>query len=407
MKISIIGMGYVGLPLALMLSKNYKITGFDIDSFRIKNLLNNFDFNKQHSSREIKEFNKSNLFTCNESNLIGTNIFIITVPTPVKKNKPHLKILKSATEMVAKYLIKNSIVIYESTVYPGVTENICRRILEKISKLKYKRDFNLAYSPERVNPGDKKRTIEKINKVIGASNVSTMNKVKKIYSSFLGKKVYTVSDIKTAEASKVIENAQRDINIAFMNELYEIFHHSDINIKEVLSAANTKWNFLKFEPGLVGGHCIGVDPYYLAEFAKKNNVKPKIVLSGRKTNEDAVKVVFNIICKKLKNINNPKILILGATFKENCPDVRNSKILELDKLLNKNKYYTEIYDPWIKNKNLKNIFLDKMPLNKKYHLIFIGVKHKYFKNLGLIRIKKSSSLKKVLIYDYKNIFGII
>ena len=400
-------MGYVGLPLALMLSKTYKITGFDVNSLRIKDLLNNFDFNKQHSTKEIKKFNKSNLFTSDESKLIGTNVFIITVPTPVQKSKPNLRILKSATEMVATYLIKNSIVIYESTVYPGVTENFCRKILEKVSKLKYRRDFNLAYSPERVNPGDKKKTIEKINKVVGASNISTMKKVKKIYSSFLGKKVFTVSDIKTAEASKVIENAQRDINIAFMNELYEIFHQSNINIKEVLAAANTKWNFLKFEPGLVGGHCIGVDPYYLAEFAKKNNVKPKIVLSGRQTNEDAVKVVFNIIREKLKNLNNPKILMLGATFKENCPDVRNSKLLELDKLLNKNKYHTEIYDPWIKNKNSKNTFLDKMPLNKKYHLIFIGVKHKYFHNLGLKRIQKSSSYKKVIIYDYKNIFGVI
>jgi len=406
LKISIIGLGYVGLPLTLMLSKSYQIVGYDINLTRISELNEFYDSNQQHSKKELKK-SKNVIFSADHSDLKNSDIFIVTVPTPVINLKPDLRILKKASILVANYLQKNGIVVFESTVYPGITENFCGKIISQKSGLTYKKDFHLAYSPERVNPGDTKRTIDKIYKVLGASNTKTLNKVKKIYKSFLGNKVFTVSDIKTAEASKVIENAQRDINIAFMNELNEIFYNAGININNVLKAASTKWNFLNFEPGLVGGHCIGVDPYYLAEFAKRSGVIPKVILAGRNTNENATKFVFDICISMIKNIKKPKILMLGITFKENCPDIRNSKLIELYNKFKINNIIVDAYDPWVQNNVIKNLdlnLLNTIPNKESYNLIFIGVKHSIFKKMGMKKIKKMSTLKSVKIFDYKGIF---
>ena len=266
----------------------------------------------------------------------------------------------------------------------------------------------MAYSPERVNPGDKKRTIEKITKILGASDPKTLQKVKMIYSSFLKDKVFTVSNIKIAEAAKVIENAQRDINIAFINELKEIFDKADINIFEVLRAANTKWNFLNFEPGFVGGHCIGVDPYYLAEFAKKNKVDPKVILSGRKTNERAIKLCMDSIIDITYKINNPKVLVLGLTFKENCPDIRNSKTIELIQSMIDHNIKVSVYDPWVHIDDKDTLMfplIDDLPNKQDFNLIVIAVKHKIFYEIGYNKIKNISTNKQCQIMDIKNLFN--
>jgi UDP-N-acetyl-D-galactosamine dehydrogenase len=405
-KISIIGLGYVGLPLALVLSKKFNVFGFDLNIDRVNQLKKNVDINKQFSPVKIKSFKKI-FFTNNKKDIENSSAYIITVPTPVKRNKPDLSNLKKATLLVASYLKKNSIVIYESTVYPGVTENFCCKILERVSGLKYKEDFHLAYSPERINPGDHKKTIGKITKLIGASDQKTLKKVSKIYASFLGNNIHLTSNIKIAEAAKVIENSQRDINIAFMNELREIFTKANINIFEVLEAAKTKWNFLNFEPGLVGGHCIGVDPFYLAEFAKKNKVSPKIILSGRYTNERALDLLYFNILKKINKIKIPKVIILGCTFKENCPDIRNSKIVQLINKLSKKKVQVSVYDPWVNlfdRDNIQATFLDIFPQKKVANLILIAVKHNIFYDLSINQIKNISSIKKTPIIDYKNIY---
>ncbi|MAV81852.1 MAG: Vi polysaccharide biosynthesis protein VipA/TviB [Pelagibacteraceae bacterium] len=406
-KISVIGLGYIGFPLAAMLSKNYKVIGYDQNPNRIVNLNLGLDDNKQYSKKFISNLNNI-LLTDNHNELKNSDIFIITVPTPIDKNKsPDLSLLKKASKLISKYIKKNSIVILESTVYPGVTENICGAIIEKFSKLRSKKDFFLAYSPERMNPGDNKRSIDKITKVIGACDLKTLKTVSKIYASFLGKKIFHASSIKIAEAAKVIENTQRDINIAFMNEIKEIFDKTNIDTFEVLNAAKTKWNFLNFEPGLVGGHCIGVDPYYLAEFAKKNKIDPKVILSGRSTNEKATKLLFNQIKVYLKEIKKPNILVLGCTFKEDCPDIRNSKIIELCLNLQKLCNNLSIYDPWVNKFDREKLnfkFVDKLPKKENINLILIAVKHSIFKQIGLKRIKSISNKKTLEIIDYKRIF---
>ena len=404
--ISIIGLGYVGLPLALMLSKKYTVIGYDVNKIRINSLCNNIDSNLQFTKKKLSSF-KNITYTHDDSLIKGSSIFIVTVPTPVKKKKPDLYFLTRATETVAKYLSKKSIVVYESTVYPGITENFCGNILSKVSKLKYKKDFFLAYSPERINPGDKKRTIDKITKVIGASDKKTLKKICKIYQSFLGNNIYKATSIAVAEAAKVIENSQRDINIAFMNEIKNIFDKGGIDIYEILDAAKTKWNFLNFEPGLVGGHCIGVDPFYLAEYAKQNNIKPRVILSGRFTNENEVNNLKNKVLNSLNKYKKPKIIVLGCTFKENCPDIRNSKVVDLIHKLEKKNISIDIFDNWINNDDKKYVnanFVDKIPYRKNYNLILIAVKHDLFKNIGMNRIKKISKFNNTLVMDYKKIF---
>ena len=407
-KVSVIGLGYVGLPLALMLSKKYQVIGYDINKSRIENLKNKNDLNLQYSKKELSSF-KNIFYTNNESHLDNSSFFIITVPTPLSNNKPDLSLLEKATNTVSKYLKKGAIVIYESTVYPGVTENFCGKILSKKSKLKYKKDFFLAYSPERINPGDKKRTIEKITKIIGASDNKTLQKVRDLYSSFLGNNYYLVKSIKIAEAAKVIENSQRDINIAFMNEIKNIFNKDNLDIYEILKAAKTKWNFLNFEPGLVGGHCIGIDPFYLAEYAKKLKVKPNIILAGRLTNENEVTHLYNDIKNHYKNLSiSSRVLVLGCTFKENCPDTRNSKVLDLIYKLQKNKIKVDVYDNWVTYEDKKFLdlnFLENIPIKEDYFYILIAVKHNTFKNLTLKKVRNISINKNCKINDYKNILN--
>ncbi len=409
-KIAVIGIGYVGLPLSFYLSKNYKVIAYDINQKRLKGLYNGYDENKELTEHQVKILTNRAKFTSNKRDLEGIKTFIVTVPTPINKNKkPNLKNLKNACTLIGKVLTKGSIVIFESTVYPGLTENYCKKIIEKTSKLKFKKDFALGYSPERVNPGDKKKTINKIKKIISASDEVSLDKLKKIYGSIVKQKLVVAKSIKDAEAAKVIENCQRDINISFINELKYIFDNDGINIYEVLKLANSKWNFLNFKPGLVGGHCIGVDPYYLLKYANGLGINPILTLSSRKINEQATIRFSEKIISLVKNIDNPKIIILGCTFKENCPDTRNSKILESCKSLHKKFNNFVIYDPWISKDEASKLsfnFLYDCPEKLDFDLIVLAQNHKIFKEIGIKKIKNISSKKDCIIFDYKNLFNL-
>ena len=331
-KVCVVGLGYVGLPLAIEFGKKMNTLGFDISKSKINDLNNKLDRDKIINEVDFKKSKYLN-FSHNLNDLKKTNIFIICLPTPVNnKNLPDLSTLKSGSKIVAKNLKKNSIVIYESTVYPTVTENICLPILKKHSNLEYKKDFNIGYSPERINPGDKNHTLTKITKVVSGDTKTTAAIIKKLYQSII-KKVYVAKSIQVAESAKIIENTQRDLNIALMNELSIIFNKMGINTKDVLNAASTKWNFVNFKPGLVGGHCIGVDPYYLSYFSKKIGYEPKVINAGRNLNNNMTKYVLTniLLFLKKKNIllSKSKIIFLGLTFKKNCTDIRNSKIIEI------------------------------------------------------------------------------
>ena len=407
-KIAIIGLGYVGLPLAVAFGKYFKTIGFDINKKRISSLKKNIDLNKEV---DVEDFKKSTYinFTYSLNKIKESNIYIISVPTPIYKNKnPDLRILINSCKNVAKYLSKGNIVIFESTVYPGLTENICIPILEKISKLLINKDFFVGYSPERINPGDKKRKLENITKVISASNKSSLIVIDYLYSKIIKAGTFKASSIKVAEAAKVIENTQRDINIAFMNELSMLFNKLEINTEEVLEVASTKWNFLNFKPGFVGGHCIGVDPYYLKFIAKKNNFNTKIISSGREINDGMPKYFVDKINYDLQKNNiksKLKILIMGYTFKENCNDIRNSQIINISNQLKKKKHKIDIYDPWIYN--LRNSFDEnviKYPKNKYYDIVIISVAHNIFKDIGLTQILKFKKNKKSFLYDLKSLF---
>ncbi len=409
LSVSIIGLGYVGLPLLIEFSKKRKILGYDKDLNRINELKKGFDRTKEIEnkkfllSRNIKYTNKT-------KDLHNTNCYIICVPTPIfKNNKPDLKKIISATKLVALNLNVNSIVIYESTVYPGLTEEICIPILEKFSKLKYGKDFYCGYSPERVNPGDKTKKINKIKKLVSGTNKKVTDIVAKLYEEINPKNIVKVESIKIAEAAKLIENCQRDLNIAFVNELSIIFSKMNIDTYKVLKAAETKWNFARYYPGLVGGHCIGVDPYYLSYKSQQLGHIPKILLSGRKINNEMPKhVVKNLkegMSKKNINIFGSKILIMGLTFKENCPDVRNSKVFEIINLLNKYNPNIDVIDPWVKiNKNKYKNFniIDKL-INKNYDAVLVTVGHKLFKNISINKIKKVCK-KEFFLYDLKNFY---
>lgn len=341
-KISVIGLGYVGLPLALALSRNYPVVGFDRDDQRISELLDGFDRTGEIPANALAE--SAITLTADAMDLSDVDVFIVAVPTPVDStNKPNLAALESAAGFVGNSLRPGAIVVFESTVYPGVTEDVCGPALEKASGLKCGEDFYLGYSPERINPGDSVHTVDKIVKIVAGQNAEVADKLAEIYGSMNGDQIFIAKDIRTAEAAKVIENAQRDINIAFMNEITQIFGRMDISVYDVLEAANTKWNFLPFTPGLVGGHCIGVDPYYLAHAAENVGFDPTVVLSGRKTNDAMASYVAAEVSEQLSA--SSRILLLGLTFKEDVPDLRNSKVADIVKYLEASGHTVVVHDP--------------------------------------------------------------
>ena len=407
-KIVVVGLGYVGLPLALAFGEKFDTLGFDISKERIETLKRKKDINIEVSERD---FNKSKLinFSSNEKDLLDRNIFIISVPTPIYSNKKlDIRNIVNATKTVTKYIKKNAYVIYESTVYPGFTEDVCLPILKQ-KGIKYNTDFYIGYSPERINPGDKKHTLKKIVKITSGSNKKSTIFIDKLYKEIIEAGTHRVSNIKIAEAAKVIENAQRDVNIAFVNELTKIFDKTNIDTGEVLKAANTKWNFLDFKPGFVGGHCIGVDPYYLNYLAEKNKIETKIILNGRNVNDSmadyTAKKIHKILKANNKNIKNTKILLLGYTFKENCNDYRNTMTKNIYKILKKKTNDIHISDPYlskdIKINGLKFIETKKIKY-LDYGLIAILVKHDYFKNLNINNLLNNN----IIIYDFHDFLKI-
>ena len=409
-KISIIGLGYVGLPLAYEFGKKIKTIGFDINTTRINELNSSIDKTLEIENSELNSVLKKGLlsFTNEPQKIKDSNIFIITVPTPIdKQNKPDIGPLISASTTVSKYLKKGDIVIYESTVYPGATEEDCVPILEKESNLKFNIDFFVGYSPERINPGDKIHSLTTIVKVTSGSNEETSKTVDFLYNQIIDAGTYRATSIKVAEAAKVIENTQRDLNIAFVNELSKIFSLMNINTMDVLDAASTKWNFLKFKPGLVGGHCIGVDPYYLAEKSIKLGYNPDVILSGRKINDGMAKHVayehLQLLISKNINSINSKCLILGFTFKENCPDFRNTKVADVFLELKKFKIDCTVYDPWIDSNLVLNEYginvLNDMSQLEKYDSIILAVAHNDFANFDFKKYLNDINV----IYDLKSV----
>jgi len=390
--VGIIGLGYVGLPLAVTFAKKHKVIGFDINEKRVNQLNSGEDStNELTKDQVLKSLDKSIYFSSKEDDLKDVNFFIVTVPTPINKDKtPNLNPVISASKTVAKYLKKDSIVVFESTVYPGVTEDICVPILEKGSGLKFKEDFHVGYSPERINPGDKEHTVTKIKKVVSGSSAFALKKISEVYGSVITAGIYEAESIKVAEAAKVIENTQRDINIAFVNELSVIFEKMGIDTNQVLKAAGTKWNFLNFFPGLVGGHCIGVDPYYLAHKSQELGYNPEIILSGRRMNDNMPIHLVSRIIKKLLSNNNlsqtKTALILGATFKENCPDLRNSKVYDIYKELSDYNFQIEVHDPVADFNELTELYgnsaIESIIKDKKYDVLIIAVSHKEFLKLN-------------------------
>ena len=377
--ITVIGLGYVGLPLFLEFAKKFKTVGFDKNKSKVDELNKRIDKTGELSKSQIKEL-KNLKITNKIRDLKATDVFIVAVPTPINNSKkPDLRIIKDATTTIGKILKKNNIIIFESTVYPGVTEEFCVPILENLSGLKWKKDFFVGYSPERINPGDRKHNFKNIIKVVAGDTQSTLNTIANIYQKTVKAGVYKAKSIKVAEAAKVIENTQRDLNIALMNELSMIFKRMKIDINSVLKTANTKWNFNNYKPGFVGGHCIGVDPYYLTFKSINLGYTPKVILAGRKINDNMAQYASNEILKVLKKKkvkSNSRLLVLGYTFKENCSDYRNTQIEKLIKNLSKNFSNILVYDPYIKTK-IKKYFITKFPKNyKKFDSIIIAVPHK-------------------------------
>ncbi len=405
--IAVIGLGYVGLPLAAEFGKKTKTVGFDINKSRIEELKNGHDRTLEVSDENLK-LSTHITYSSNLEDIKDCNYFIVTVPTPTdKNNRPDLTPLYKASETVGKVLKQGDIVIYESTVYPGVTEDECVPVLEKVSGLKYNIDFFCGYSPERINPGDKEHTVTKILKVTSGSTPEVAEKVDQLYRSIIVAGTHKATSIKVAEAAKVIENSQRDINIAFVNELSKIFTLMGIDTNDVLEAAGTKWNFLKFKPGLVGGHCIGVDPYYLAQKAQEVGYHPEIILAGRRLNDSMGAYVANetikLMIKKDIKIKDAKILVLGFTFKENCPDVRNTKVIDIIKELNTYNVNLTVVDPWAEPAEVMheyNLLTQKnIPNNTMYDAIVLAVSHTEFNNINILSLLNSNHV----IYDVKGL----
>ena len=406
-EIAIIGLGYVGLPLAIEFGKVYQTIGFDTNKSRVDELHNGTDTTREVTLEELKE--SSNLsYTNNEEDIRDCNIYIITVPTPIDNlDNPNLRPLIKASETVGKFLKPDDIVIYESTVYPGATEEVCVPILEKSSGLKFNKDFYCGYSPERINPGDKTHRLTMIKKVTSGSTEEIAEKIDSLYRSIIRAGTHKAESIKIAEAAKVIENTQRDVNIALINELAKLFNKLDIDTESVLKAAGTKWNFIPFVPGLVGGHCIGVDPYYLAHKAKEIGFDPEMIASGRTINNGmgsyiAIEV-SKLMSKKRINLVDANVLIMGLSFKENSPDIRNSGVARLVTTLESFNCNVHVYDPWIDKNEAKNEFnieLLNEPEKGKYEAIILAVAHDEFKQLSLQEIKSYGSENHVL-YDIK------
>jgi UDP-N-acetyl-D-galactosamine dehydrogenase len=417
-KIAVIGLGYVGLPLARLFATKYPVVGFDINQSRIDGLRSGTDSTLEVSDEVLQQvlvegFNDSqNGLLCSSilNDIADCNYYIVTVPTPVdKNNRPDLTPLYKSSETVAKVLKKGDIVIYESTVYPGVTEEECVPVLEQISGLQFNVDFFAGYSPERINPGDKEHTVEKILKVTAGSTPEIGQKVDALYKSVITAGTHLAPTIKVAEAAKVIENSQRDINIAFVNELAKIFNLMDIDTHAVLEAAGTKWNFLPFKPGLVGGHCIGVDPYYLAQKAQEMGYHPEIILAGRRLNDSmgeyVASQVVKLMIKKGITVNGANLLMLGITFKENCPDVRNTKIVDVIAALADYGITITIYDPWANPVEVKHeyglVTTTDVP-NQKFDAVILGVAHTAFLDLNFSQLQNTNSL----LYDVKGILNV-
>jgi len=407
-RIAVIGLGYVGLPLAVEFGKKFPTVGYDINKTRIEELLKGNDATLETSSDEMAEAGNLS-FTSDASELNLCNVYIVTVPTPIDGSKnPDLSPVISASHLVAKYLKKGDIVIYESTVYPGATEEVCVPILEKVSDLIFNNDFYCGYSPERINPGDKERRLTNILKITSGSTPEIANIVDELYQSIIIAGTYKASSIKVAEAAKVIENTQRDLNIALVNELALIFNRVGIDTEEVLEAAGTKWNFLPFRPGLVGGHCIGVDPYYLTHKAESLGYHPQLISAGRRINDNmghfVVSEVVKLMAKKKINIVNSKILMLGLTFKENCPDLRNTRVVEMvDELSNTYNANVDVYDPWVDKADALAAYklsLIERPELGNYDAIIIAVSHAQFKDMGTVGIKALGKDNHIL-YDIK------
>ena len=407
--LGLIGLGYVGLPLAVEFGKKYRVIGFDINEKRIEELKNGRDRTLEVCREELTGA-KNLSYTNNIEELKQADVFIVTVPTPVDESKiPDLTPVLKASETVGRAIKKGDVVVYESTVYPGCTEEDCVPVIEKFSGLKFNRDFYCGYSPERINPGDKEHRVSTIKKIVSGSTPETADVLNKLYRSIITAGTHLAPSIRVAEAAKVIENAQRDINIAFVNELSKLFNVMGIDTLDVLEAAGTKWNFLPFRPGLVGGHCIGVDPYYLTHKAVKIGYNPEIILAGRRINDRMGEFVANqlirLMIKKEHKINNANVLVLGITFKENCPDIRNSKVIDIIKELKTFGCRVDVYDPWAEKEEVKNEYginmlgcLEEIK-NKTYEGVLLAVAHDQFKELDFHSIHTNGTV----VYDVKGV----
>ena len=409
-EIAVIGLGYVGLPLALSLAKKFKVIGFDLSVGRIEMMKNKIDPSEEVEPEAFE--NKDILFTADQKDLASAKFFIVAVPTPVDDSKvPDLSYLESASEIVGKVLKKGDLVVYESTVYPGCTEEDCLPVLEKVSGLKFNKDFKLGYSPERINPGDKVRTLEKILKIVSGSDEEALDLVAGVYGSIIEAGIHRAPSIKVAEAAKVIENTQRDLNISLMNELSIIFDRLGIDTQEVLEAAGTKWNFLKFSPGLVGGHCISVDPYYLLHKSKQVGYDPQVILSGRRVNDGMpvhiARKLTQLLIQRSKNPSKSKVLVMGITFKENVADIRNSKVAELVKELMQYSINVHLVDPYASPNEVAKEYqlsmIDK--LGSDYDAIIVAVAHKEYARLDEVYFRSISSTDPILM-DIKGLYQI-
>jgi len=410
-RLGIIGLGYVGLPLCVEFSREMPVIGFDINSQRIKDLIQGIDVTNEVDANDL--LNLTNLvFSDNVDDLTACNCYIVTVPTPIDDfNHPNLEPLLAASKMLGKIIEKGDIIIFESTVYPGATEEDCAPVIEEYSGLIFNKDFFLGYSPERINPGDKKHTVREIVKITSGSNPEVAELIDDLYTKIIHAGTHKASSIKVAEAAKVIENTQRDVNIALINELSLIFNKLGIDTEEVLEAAGTKWNFLPFRPGLVGGHCIGVDPYYLTKKAESVGYSPEIILAGRKLNDQMSVYIANqsieLMLSRGFDLDDTKVLIMGLTFKENCPDTRNPKVFDMINFFLEKGIETEVYDPWVSLKQFDDnpiINLIEFPKTNYYHCIILAVAHDEFHKIGITQVR-SFGAENSIIYDLKFMFS--